>query len=148
MGYSEKLKDPRWQKLRLKVFERDNWECQWCGNREITLVAHHLYYENNKDPWEYPDEAFLTLCQPCHQFNHEQRHIAETELVAALRWKGFSPTDVMSMAKCFQTAGDNTMRPSVMTLFVEYLLTDKDVQSKVFPVIEEHIRKVLADKNA
>ena len=25
MSYSDKLKDPRWQRKRLEIFERDNW---------------------------------------------------------------------------------------------------------------------------
>lgn len=28
--YLAKLRDPRWQKLRLQVFERDEWACQVC----------------------------------------------------------------------------------------------------------------------
>ena len=33
MGYSEKLKDPRWQKKRLEILERDNFRCQYCGDK-------------------------------------------------------------------------------------------------------------------
>ena len=36
MKYSEKLRDPRWQKARLKVLERDNWTCVNCGETERT----------------------------------------------------------------------------------------------------------------
>jgi len=48
MKYSEKLKDPRWQKKRLKVLERDNWECKQCGEKEETLHIHHLLYDKDK----------------------------------------------------------------------------------------------------
>lgn len=30
-SYAEKFKDPRWQKKRLKIMERDNWKCCECG---------------------------------------------------------------------------------------------------------------------
>lgn len=65
-NYQEKLSDPRWQKKRLKIFERDNWTCRKCGDQSTTLAIHHLYYLDNTDPWDYPDDALLTLCKTCH----------------------------------------------------------------------------------
>jgi len=35
--YAEKLKDPRWQKKRLEIMERDEWTCQWCVDSESPL---------------------------------------------------------------------------------------------------------------
>ena len=67
MAYAEKLKDPRWQRRRLEVFNRDRWTCRECGDTETTLNIHHHYYIPNKEPWEYPDEAFVTLCEDCHK---------------------------------------------------------------------------------
>jgi len=64
MTYSEKLKDPRWQKKRLKVFERDNFSCRWCHETKNTLHAHHLLYSYN--PWDVEDEYIITLCDFCH----------------------------------------------------------------------------------
>ncbi len=65
MNYSEKLKDPRWQKKRLEVFERDNYECQRCFS-EYFLQVHHLRYHRGRDPWEYENEDLIALCDPCH----------------------------------------------------------------------------------
>jgi len=67
MTYFEKLKDPRWQKLRLKVFERDGWACQICKSKDKTLNAHHRYYTSKTDPWDYPIDALSTLCEACHE---------------------------------------------------------------------------------
>jgi 5-methylcytosine-specific restriction endonuclease McrA len=64
--YSEKLKDPRWQKKRLKILKRDRFQCKCCLNKERMLSIHHLYYLKNADPWEYPNKALITLCQDCH----------------------------------------------------------------------------------
>lgn len=41
-SYAEKLRDPRWQKKRLKIFERDGWACQDCRSTTNTLNLHHL----------------------------------------------------------------------------------------------------------
>jgi hypothetical protein len=65
--YLEKLKDPRWQKKRLEILERDAWTCQVCQNTENTLHVHHCWYENDIEPWDYPGECFVTLCEPCHE---------------------------------------------------------------------------------
>jgi len=68
--YSEKLKDPRWQKKRLKILERDQWKCQVCGADEKTLHVHHKEYVNGHEPWEYGDDFLLTLCEFCHDIEH------------------------------------------------------------------------------
>jgi len=63
-NYSEKLQDPRWQKKRLKILERDNWTCQKCRDKEASLHVHHLKY--HKEPWEASDDDLITLCKHCH----------------------------------------------------------------------------------
>ena len=65
--YSEKLKDPRWQKKQLEVMERDGWECTNCGDKEKTLHVHHKKYLKGKDPWDYDNDLLETLCEPCHE---------------------------------------------------------------------------------
>ena len=65
-NYSELLKDPRWQKCRLKILERDNFTCQKCGDNETTLNIHHLKYKTGKMPWDYSDKTLITLCKHCH----------------------------------------------------------------------------------
>lgn len=65
--YWKKLKDPRWQKKRLEVMERDGWECVMCGNKEDTLNVHHVVYRKGAEPWEYESKALKTLCEKCHK---------------------------------------------------------------------------------
>jgi len=42
--YYAKLKDPRWQKRRLQIFNRDKWTCRICGSTTDTLHVHHIAY--------------------------------------------------------------------------------------------------------
>jgi 5-methylcytosine-specific restriction endonuclease McrA len=69
MTYSEKLKDVKWQKRRLELFSQNNWTCTECGLHEPKdgLCVHHVFYMTGKDPWEYPDETLLVLCNGCHE---------------------------------------------------------------------------------
>lgn len=62
--YGEKLKDPRWQKVRLEVYQRDNFTCCYCQDTTTTLHVHHLEYAG--DPWDVPMDKLITLCEHCH----------------------------------------------------------------------------------
>jgi len=64
--YFEKLKDPRWQRKRLEILSRDDFQCQNCKSREKTLNVHHIFYANGKDPWDISNHALVTLCEECH----------------------------------------------------------------------------------
>lgn len=66
-SYFEKLKDPRWQKRRLEILDRDKFTCCACHATELELHVHHAAYERGCDPWDAPDDALITLCQPCHK---------------------------------------------------------------------------------
>jgi hypothetical protein len=77
MSYSDKFKDPRWQKKRLEIFNRDNFKCCYCGETQKSLNAHHLCYIKGYDPWEYKDIFILTLCQECHSCFHENPGYSE-----------------------------------------------------------------------
>jgi len=66
-NYSDKLKDPRWQKKRLEIMQRDNFQCISCGDRESTLNIHHAVpYRKDTEPWEYENDELTTLCDDCH----------------------------------------------------------------------------------
>lgn len=56
--------DPRWQKLRLQVMDRDNWMCVACGDSKATLHVHHKRYCGCI--WDSPPEDLQTLCNGCH----------------------------------------------------------------------------------
>lgn len=65
--YREQCLKPEWQKKRLEVMNRDGFICMWCGCTGDTLNVHHWYYASGRKPWEYPDEAFITVCEGCHK---------------------------------------------------------------------------------
>lgn len=67
MNYSEKLKDPRWQRKRLEVLQRDDFTCLACGAKDKQLHVHHCYYVSGRDPWEYDSDSMLTWCKDCHK---------------------------------------------------------------------------------
>lgn len=65
--YADQLKDPRWQRKRLEIMQREHFTCEQCGTHTETLHIHHGYYERGLAPWEYPDETLHCLCEGCHE---------------------------------------------------------------------------------
>lgn len=84
MNYLDMLKDPRWQKKRLRILKRDKFRCRECGDHESTLHVHHLFYQKGLAPWEYENRFLLTLCEQCHKEYHGQWILLAAELVCAL----------------------------------------------------------------
>lgn len=65
--YSEKLKDPRWQRKRLEILDRDGFICRKCMSHDKTLHVHHKFYITGRDPWEYDESELITVCHICHE---------------------------------------------------------------------------------
>jgi len=70
MTYKEKLKDPRWQRKRLEILERDKWRCRACGERNQIMHVHHLSYSKSYSPWDCDNSELVTLCSECHYIYH------------------------------------------------------------------------------
>ena len=66
--YFEKLRDPRWQKKRLEILNRDGFACRECHAKNRPLHVHHLFYQG--PPWRTPNFGLLTLCEDCHEEQH------------------------------------------------------------------------------
>ncbi len=69
--YSDQLRDPRWQKRRLKVLDAAGWKCEECGAECRELHVHHGYYGKGMKPWEYEPETLHVLCDNCHEIAEE-----------------------------------------------------------------------------
>lgn len=87
--YSKKLLDPRWQRKRLEILQRDNFTCtiMGCMDNKSTLHVHHLDYIPGKEPWDYPDNYLTTLCVSCHDDITRERLIHEKKIISQVRLK-------------------------------------------------------------
>lgn len=115
--YSEKLRDPRWQRLRLDVFNRDNFTCTKCNNKGKELQIHHLDYIPGIEPWEYPLDMLTTLCIDCHT-KEKERTKHETYLLNSLKMKGFLADDVLRLSVIIDT--DPSFTNSFKTLLRKF----------------------------
>jgi hypothetical protein len=92
--YFELLRTNEWKEKRLKIIQRDNIKCQGPNclippdfgkpdafggvafNPKFVLHVHHKYYVNDWLPWQFPDDALITLCATCHQTLHDNVQVS------------------------------------------------------------------------
>lgn len=61
-----------WQELRVRVFERDGYECQLCGvlcvpkDPKVPPIGDHKTPHRNRRDLFFNEENVQTLCKPCH----------------------------------------------------------------------------------
>ncbi len=109
-GYTEKLADPRWQKKRLEILERDEWSCRWCGDSKSELHVHHLVYRKGLQPWDVKNGDLLTLCRTCHEVEAPKRQAAALYLVASiLRERDIYVEDIGLLAEAVDGLIENGM---------------------------------------
>lgn len=82
LTYKEQLLHPNWQRKRLEILSRDEYECVCCGDKESTLHVHHRIYIKGRKVWEYENEQLETLCHKCHSHGHELRELLDRMLAS------------------------------------------------------------------
>jgi len=96
--YTELFKDPRWQKKRLEILERDEWKCLLCVDKKQTLHVHHKWYIRGLKPWEYANSCLMTMCDECHSFEHSIKEVSIQTLVKSCLSKGYMYSDFADLA--------------------------------------------------
>ena len=74
-NYSVLLKHPKWFEKRKIVFERDGYNCKFCGSDKNLQIHHRQYHYRIQTgefvlPWCYKLKYLVTLCNYCHQRGH------------------------------------------------------------------------------
>lgn len=78
-SYAELLRLPQWKDKRRSILERDEYKCKYCGSKRL-LEVHYKYYlkypnHSMVEPWDYNDDALITLCDCCHKRVHQNKTI-------------------------------------------------------------------------
>lgn len=143
--YSILLKDPRWQKKRLKILERDGWECNGCGNSETTLHVHHLHYHKNKDPWEYDDNYLISLCEDCHHIEYLKLKEEKDAFCDAFSSKGMMSCHFSEMATAARGM-EPFHNPDVMASVISKILMNPIIIAMLCEVYFSNNCKPIKDK--
>ena len=98
LTYAEKLRDVRWKRRRDDLLRRSNYTCCECGTPLISgtmdLQVHHVVYIAALDPWQYPDELLVVVCD----WHHRERQAVEQAIYAAVG-KHLATLDVHEMRR-------------------------------------------------
>jgi len=86
MTYSEKLKDPRWQKKRLEIMQAAGFACEDCNRKDQELQIHHCAYIRALQPWEYGVDLLMCLCAGCHKHRQDRDEAFRVALGRILRF--------------------------------------------------------------
>jgi len=87
VNYSDKLRDPRWQRKRLEALDAADWACASCSADELTLHVHHRRYIKGREVWDYSLDELAVLCENCHTIVHELDELAK-DLIARAPYDG------------------------------------------------------------
>ncbi len=137
--YAAKFKDPRWQKKRLRILNRDDWTCQGCFDKSVTLNVHHRFYIKGKDPWDYPDHLLVTLCSTCHDEEKGEMEVS-LALIGYRVESLFLAREIDEIATGFQNlefAGSS----SVVARAIRWMLSDEDIQREMVGRYLQHIKE-------
>lgn len=131
--------NPQWQKKRLEILERDEWCCQKCSDTKQTLHIHHRYYTKGKKIWDYPNEAFITLCKDCHKEETDYRKEVEATLLDALRRK-FLYSEVHDLAVAIGGMQFSYV-PEVVAGAICWAMVNPKIQSDLIKRYFSHLQK-------
>lgn len=137
LTYSDKLKDPRWQKKRLEILGRDNFSCQSCLDDKSTLHVHHKVYMDG-DPWDIPNEYLITLCEDCHQRETENIQDCVSALNRAVKTQ-FLSNDIQTLSVAFYSI-KMVHQTDVVTSALEYWLSDVDKMKQLVKEYFEYLK--------
>lgn len=70
-SYSEFLQSDYWLSVKKSILERDQHNCQKCGNK-TNLHVHHLTYVNHGSEHENLNDL-ITICESCHDKEHKRK---------------------------------------------------------------------------
>lgn len=133
--YQKKLMDPRWQKMRLYILDRDMFQCQHCLATDKTLHVHHKYY-NASDPWEYPESALITLCYECHYDEGDMLEANSKILIESVKKSGAMAQEMAAIIDGFDNVNNEYFGTDLYRIVAE-LLKNKDYQRLVFDAINQ-----------
>jgi hypothetical protein len=145
--YSEKLRDPRWQKTRLEILERDYWSCQICYDTKTTLNVHHRYYDDGADPWDYPPSALVTLCQPCHEFEEKYKRAAEADFIKSMRCARAFNRELSALAEIFEAEQLNEHDWHILIDYLAVLLPNRNKSQEWDKIMREVVQSWVEKRN-
>ena len=127
--YSEKLKDPRWQKKRLEILNRDNFTCRNCRCTDKTLHVHHVIYSG--EPWDVKNEYLITLCESCHKIHTKLDKERISDLVLGMK-KTFDPNRLHLISYILSGLRERGYKPEKVFQVFAHVFSEEGVFERIW----------------
>lgn len=98
----EKITKERWEKLKLKILDRDNYACQYCGFKsEKWQIVHHI----DGNPNNSGEKNLETVCQMCNLIHHAGQGCVIKRIVDLYMKSNYGQNDVIKITRDMRGKG-------------------------------------------
>ncbi len=130
-------KNVAWQKRQDEIRTRDGYTCQHCKRTtDILLHIHHRYYVEGRRYWEYPDKAFIALCEECHDREEDALFDAQHDLRRAIGWRDGEAEQMRLLAQALDKAPDRHSISDIISA-INRLMQRDDLLDKIVEAIRK-----------
>jgi putative alpha-1,2-mannosidase len=100
----EEISKEEWRKLRLKILERDNFTCQYCGFKaEKWQIVHHI----DGNPNNNEKNNLETICPMCNLIHHAGQGCVVQGIVDLYKKSDYSQNEIMQITRKLRIEGKN-----------------------------------------
>lgn len=136
MTYSDKLKNPKWQKKRLEILNLHGFKCEKCGCEDKELHVHHRFYLKGREVWQYDNDVFQVLCCDCH----EKEHSKEKETIEVI------PEKYKELIELVDTLNSrNNMNQEYLEYLLKNIIEREELNDETYDLI--HLIEVYANRD-
>jgi len=101
-GQTKKLEGEAWRTLRLKIVQRDNYTCSYCGYKsEKYQIVDHI----DGNPENNTDKNLQVICQMCNLIKHAGQGCAVQGIVDLYEESKHTQTEVISLTRKLRDEG-------------------------------------------
>ncbi len=110
------------------------------------LVVHHRYYTKGSEPWDYPDHVLVTLCQACHEQEHDLYPEYAGKLVETMKSKGFLAEDFFWLLDAVSGL-DMRFPPEVTGVMLKFAMSDSETVELIWKRYWDSLKQRKTDGN-
>lgn len=101
-GQTKKLEGEAWRELRLKIIQRDNYTCSYCGYKsEKYQIVDHI----DGNPENNTDKNLQVICQMCNIIKHAGQGCVVQRIVDLYEEAKYSQNEVISLTRKLRDGG-------------------------------------------
>lgn len=132
-NYSDKLKNPIWQKKRLEILQLRGFKCELCSCETKELHVHHRFYIKGRNVWEYDNDVFQVLCCDCHEKEHKKKEIAA---------KNLALSKYQNLINIIESSDEKYALDNI-EYFVETLVNSNNIESMSFAFNDSMVFEII-----